>query len=326
MDNRYFIICDSEPFYSNQLAENLSKKTLDFQIHVCNGVEQVKMLAQNGEIYILMIEDQFPIEERNNIPAKYKFVITRRHEEEIGDEEKPIYKYQSSDNIFEEIMKECLEQDEDIFYERTGGVSKLIGIYSPVGRIGKTTFAVTLGKEMAKKEKVLYLNLEEYSGWTERFRKESQYSLSDLLYYAKQEGGNLGIRMEMMIEHFDELDYIFPIPVSKDLKEVSYEEWKDFINILVKRSIYNTIIIDFSECVQGLWDLLQMCTTIYFPICTEPEELAKVSQFEENLKVLGYERLFHKINKIIIEKDINNFVRRIIKKEGKRCVTGGAAS
>ena len=42
---------------------------------------------------------------------------------------------------------------------------KRIAVYSPVGRTGKTGFALALGKEIAKKRRTLYLNLEEYSGF-----------------------------------------------------------------------------------------------------------------------------------------------------------------
>ena len=326
MDNRYFIICDSEPVYSQQLAENLSKKMIDFQIHVCSSLEQVQKLQENGTIHILLVEDRFPKEEREKIEAKYRFVLTQRMEQQKDEHENPVYKYQSSDHIFEEIMKECLKQDETIFYGQSCKGGQLIGVYSPIGRIGKTTFAVELGKEIAKKEKVLYLNLETYSGWKERFLLEGAASLEDLLYYAKQETGNIGIRMEMMIQHFDDLDYIPPLSVSEDLKAVSFEEWENFFEVLLKQSPYQKIIIDFSESVQGLWKLLQMCATIYFPVCEDEESKAKIQQFEDNLKLLGYEELLERINKVEIEKDVDNFVKRLIKKEEKRCDTGRAAS
>ena len=326
VDSRYFIICDSEPLYSQHLAENLSKKMIDFQIHVCSSLDQVKSLKGNGEIHILLVEDQFPKEERDKIEAKYKFLLTQRIITENEDNEIPVYKYQSSDHIFEEIMKECLKQDENIFYGQLNGGVKMIGVYSPVGRIGKTTFAVELGKEMAKKEKVLYLNLEAYSGWRERFLLEESDSLEDLLYYAKQESRNIGMRIEMMVQHFEGLDYIPPLSVSEDVKAVSFEEWKNFFEVLIKQSSYETIIIDFCECIQGLWNLLKMCKMIYFPVCEDEESKAKILQFEKNVKRLGYEEILQKIIKIIIEKDMSHFVKELIEKEEKRCDTSGTAS
>ena len=41
---------------------------------------------------------------------------------------------------------------------------EVIGVYSPIHRIGKTQYALQLAKEFAKKGNTLYLNLEAYAG------------------------------------------------------------------------------------------------------------------------------------------------------------------
>ena len=61
----------------------------------------------------------------------------------------------------------------------------LIGVYSPIHRIGKTKYALELGKELAEKGPVLYLNLEEYAGGEHYFSKEQEQNLGDLLYYVR---------------------------------------------------------------------------------------------------------------------------------------------
>ena len=42
------------------------------------------------------------------------------------------------------------------------GLAKVLGVYSPVGRCLKTSFALTMGKLLAQEERVLYPNLEEF--------------------------------------------------------------------------------------------------------------------------------------------------------------------
>ncbi len=67
---------------------------------------------------------------------------------------------------------------------------RIIGIYSPVGRTQKTSFALTMGQILAKERAVLYLNMESYS--IERLLECSyDRGMSDILYYARQE--NQGI-------------------------------------------------------------------------------------------------------------------------------------
>mgnify|MGYP006877199938 CR=1 FL=1 len=63
----------------------------------------------------------------------------------------------------------------------------VVGIYSPVNRCFKSSLALTIGQVMAKKESVLYLNLEEYSGFTRLINSEYKADLSDVLYLYRQE-------------------------------------------------------------------------------------------------------------------------------------------
>ena len=49
---------------------------------------------------------------------------------------------------------------------------EVIGVYSPIGRSGKTTFAITLGQVLAKEKETLYINMEEFSALSKIFNKE----------------------------------------------------------------------------------------------------------------------------------------------------------
>ena len=101
-----------------------------------------------------------------------------------------------------------------------------------------------LGKELAEKGPVLYLNLEEYAGGEHYFSKEQEQNLGDLLYYSKQETGNLGLRISMMTGQIGNMDYIRPIPVVQDLQAVTAEEWLQLFEQIVEKSIYEVLILD----------------------------------------------------------------------------------
>lgn len=79
------------------------------------------------------------------------------------------------------------------------------------GAVLKTSFALTLGQILAKEKAVLYLNLEEYAGFEELMGKGFSQNLSDLLYFVRQENGNLIYKMNGMIQTVNNLDYIPPV-------------------------------------------------------------------------------------------------------------------
>lgn len=324
MRSRCFVICSKERAYADRLAMLLSEK-IDFQIHVCSSVEQVEMLLKGKEIEILLLEECYY--EKFDAKEIVREVIVLSEEYMDESDTKWIYKYQSADDILSEILKICMEDHHSgIFKQQLYKDSCLIGVYSPIHRIGKTSFAIALGKELAKKERVLYLNLEEYSGWKERYGKNEPYTLADLLYYERQEKGNLNIRLGIMTGDMEGLEYVAPMTISEDLKKVTFEEWKDLLEVLLSQRVYQKIIIDFGECIQGLWNLLNLCQQIYMPVSHQQESYAKILQFERNIEVLGYKELLEKTTQLEITGDMESYVRTLLQKEEQGNDIGRTAS
>lgn len=324
MGSRCFVICDKEQAYADGLALLLAKK-IDFPIHVCSSIEQIDILSKEKGIEILLIGESYPREKYEGIPVREKIILAEDHT--FDEEEKKIYKYQSGDAILEEVMAICLEENSSgMFKQQLYKESCVIGVYSPVHRIGKTEFSIALGKELARKERVLYLNLEEYSGWKQRFSKDEQYTLADVLYYARQEQSNLGVRLGMMTDEMDGLEYIAPMYISEDLKKVTSQEWKDLLEQLLGLKLYKKIIIDFGECVQGLWQLLEMCQKIYMPVNHQQESKAKIAQFEKNAEILGHGELWKKMTQLEFDGDMGSYVRQLLQKEEAENDTGRAVA
>lgn len=178
------------------------------------------------------------------------------------------------------------------------GEGQLIGVYSPVHRIGKTKYALELGRELSKEGPVLYLNLEEYSGTSYYFPEETEHNLTDLLYYLRQDKANIGLRISAMAGRSGALDYISPMPVIQDLRAVEEAEWLRLFEALFDQSIYKSVILDLGDGVNGLYRILRECRTVYTLYTDEPVSLAKLKQYFENLRRTGYEDVLeHTIQK-----------------------------
>ena len=52
--------------------------------------------------------------------------------------------------------------------------------------------------------------------------------------------------------------------------------------------IYKAVILDLGDCVSGLYDILKKCSRIYTPYIQDEISMAKMRQYEENLKTAGY--------------------------------------
>ena len=186
----------------------------------------------------------------------------------------------------------------------------MIAVYSPIHRIGKTTFAFEMGKELAEKQKTLYLNLEGYSALMGEGK-----NLGELLYYVHQEPECLGTRLCMMIKKQDALDYIVPIQMMNDLKEISVNEWKNLLQKILEESIYENVVLDLGDCVDGVFEILRLCDWVYMPVLEDGISHQKVCRYEETILRIGYGDILQKTTKFIVPDDMEEYARKLVREE-----------
>lgn len=317
MNEKNLVICDKELRYANGLSENISARNeFALRVHICTSLESVMKFKKERELHILIVDEAFAYEDREKMAAEQTFVLTRETCLDLGKKEKEIYKFQSADKILSEVFETYCEQtNSNILRNIRKQKKKLLAVYSPIHRIGKTTFAIALGKELAKAERTLYLNFEEYADIDERFVRAEGRNLGDLLYYMRQEGANVPLRISTMLAQTGDLDYISPFLMSSDLKEVSFEEWQSLLAAILEASIYETVILDLSESVQGLFEILQYCDRIYMPVLEDEISKRKLQQFEEVLRRMRLDVLDSKIHRFVAADDMEMYARKLIKEE-----------
>ena len=293
MVSRNLVICDQEERYAAALAHFFMKtKELALGVQVCNSVAQALRLQEESPIDILLIGSGYPQEERQKVRAESVFVLTQS--EDVA---------QSGEAILRDVIEQCQESVEPgNFFLGTVKKEKvrIIGIFSPVHRSRKTGYALRLGKDLAKTYNVLYLNLEMYGGIGGHFPEIGQ-TVADALYYSRQEKKHLRAALAGMVKHMGPLDYLLPMRMSEDLKAVKIEEWMRFIEQIASQSIYEVLILDIDEGIRGVYELLRMCTEIHVAVIKEEVAQAKMFQFEEELHLMGYDDVRHKMIKKELE-------------------------
>ena len=145
-----------------RLAEALLlKREVTAGVRICSSLDMLENLLEIGEVQALLISDEIPYELRKRVFGGRRIVLTRTKCADLGEEEQELRKYQSVDKLTAEIMQAFQKMDIPAGYY---GKGRVLGVYSPVHRVGKTTFSLKLGKVLAEQENVLYLNLEAYAG------------------------------------------------------------------------------------------------------------------------------------------------------------------
>ncbi len=300
MKNRVLAVCDPEETYAGRLMEYLNEKQVSpFYVRAFTSREALRDFAQQEEIEVLLISADMAAEEKESLPAGKKILLTKGQVPEGLEREPAIYKYQSAEKIIREALYYYSEEaspflQASLLKERV----RLYGVYSPVHRTGKTTFSLALGAVHARERRTLYLNLEAYSGFEQMFMTSCEWNLGDLLYFLKKGKQGFLYKLKSMVQSFGNLDYIFPVLSPEDLLAVSEEEWEVLLERLAADAGYECIVLDFSDCVQGLAELLGRCSRVYMPVLEDSVSQAKISQFEKVLEGRGLENLRETIEKI----------------------------
>ena len=215
-------VYDTDPVYAERLSDYVNRKEKGiFFAQAFTSREKLMDFAKGNEIDVLLSGEPVDSGEVSGIPSHQKIYLTEDREKRTGQE---IYKYQSGDDIIREVMAVYCELPgmEPALSALLGKRKRLIGVFSPVGRCGKTCLALAIGLLLAKEEKVLFVSLDTFTGFTELINEPWKRDLSDLIYYYKLGRFN-GIRLNAVTYYLGDLAWLPPIRFPDDYSQITVE-------------------------------------------------------------------------------------------------------
>ena len=292
---RIMAVYDEDPFYADRFAECVNQQEAGFHAVAFSSLAGLRAFSEQQRIEMLLVGDEVEAEALEGIRAGQ--VIRLGETEFPGKEAKTVYKYQATDSVLREVMS-CYQVKEQPVRMAAGGQrSRIIGVYSPVGRCGKTAFAFTLGQDLARSSKVLFLTLEECCALSALTGTEYEGGLSDLLYYYRQ-GEYSHLRLRGVTYSWGDLDYVPPVEYAEDFAYMKGEELAGLIDLIASEGIYDTIVADLGHFFWGTEQFLSLCDVIYTPVQEDPVSLVKLEQWQKYIEASGYGRLLERIRKI----------------------------
>ena len=311
MRAKTLLICDKETEYARRLAEYISSRhEYTFRVHYCDDIETAQTLAGKMTIDYALIDNRFSEEERKAVKADRLFVLTEHPGEEAADAV-TVFKYRSAPQILKQVISTCLNDSQLTGCLQENNRARFICFYSPVGRLGRTSLALSVGKELSREDAVLYLNLcpHESGG---RFEECEAESLEEFVYFMRQEAPNPGLRLKNMTGSVDGLDMLLPFTMSEDLAEVEADEWETLLNVLEQDTGYGVVILDPGESVRGLRGLMRFCDEVFMPVLPD-ETMAKADAFIRELKAHDEADLAGKVHKINMEEDQEKLTCQLVR-------------
>ena len=169
-----------------------------------------------------------------------------------------IEKYQPASGIIREVFALCQKyrkEEQEVF----AAGREVIGIYSPGHSIWQTPFALTLAQALSQRERVLYVNLKECAGFSSWLKESYQRDLLDVMYLCLTGKGNISDCINSAVHRLEGFDYIPPAKDCVCLGQIAGEDYIRFLRLVIEKSGYDIIILDFGMMVPGFMEMLGLC-------------------------------------------------------------------
>lgn len=287
-NKKVMVLCDTEEDYAQLMTEFMKKrKNLPWELRTYTNVQDM-LSMEKQEIEMLVVSESAYGPELQSMCPK-RFVIL--NESGVMKWENLFYvdKYQEAEEIMKQLLGIYTEiADTQLPMLRTNHRTVFIGNYSPVRRCMQTSFAITMSLLLAEKHPTLYLNFEHYAGSAELLPDMQMLDMADLLYFLNAQKDKFRLRLQTILKHRGKLDYIPPMRSGQNLLTVTASEWIELLQKIEELEEYEYVILDLGESMQGLFEILRLCTRVYTLTREDRIAQSKLLQYEQILAMYEY--------------------------------------
>lgn len=290
-------VWDVDAGYARRFADVVNQKEkVPFTVVPFTSLENLREYAKEHAVEILLVSGAVPQQQLKEIGAGTVLTLAEGEIVSSAGSYPSVYKYQSTDGVIREVMSHYCEMPRPVMVA-VGKRAKIIGIYSPVSRCLKTSLALTMGQQLARDEKVLYVDFEVFSGFVSLLGGDGKGDLSDVLYFFRQESLSV-LRLKSMLYDWKDMDYIPPVRYPEDLEQLTGEEAARLVERLASDCGYDYVIVDLGQMICNMIPVLETCDIVYMPVKEDGVSCAKLEEFDQYLDVSHRESLRERIVRV----------------------------
>ena len=289
-------VYDVDACYAQRFADVVNQKAkTPFMVVPFTSLEALKTYGNNHTIEILLVSGAVLQKQIEEVKAQAVVTLAEGEIVSAAGSYPSVYKYQSADTLVREVMSYYCEKPQSQFVA-IGRRAKVLGIYSPINRCLKTSLALTMGQQLAREHKVIYMSFETFSGFRKLISDECRGDLSDVLYFFRQDDFGV-MRLKSMVYSWKDMEYIPPVKYPQDLEQLTGEEAALLVEHMACQCGYDSVIVDVGQVLCNVIPILENCDMVYMPVKEDCVSSAKVEEFEEYLQLSGQETLHQRIYK-----------------------------
>lgn len=293
---RFAFLFDTDYAYASKLGNYLSmNNTFPFVVCVCKTKQELIEMSNRENTSIVLISEKEHI--KSDIFKSNEIILLSEKNTQEFENKKYVNKYQNGEKIVKDILSMLsLSEGMKSIISRKNKL-KVLAFYTPVKRSLSTTMCIAMGQLLGKRTKTLYINFECFSGLKSMLNCDFQKNIGDLLYYMANHNTGFGVTVSGIVESIEGLDIIPSFDNQLDLIEVKSQTWLKLINNIECETDYEYLLLDLSDSVQGLFDILKIADKVITSVDNDEVAIFKLMKYEECLKVSGFEEVIEKTKK-----------------------------
>lgn len=276
-------VFDQDEVFAKRLCNALNKRAdCPYDVRAVSDREDLRRLSAEGRITVFLKGEG--AEERDfDVSLADRVIRLSSVREELGPgTEAQIYKYQPVAGLLRAVLsvtdspREAARTPEAAVPDQG-----LIGVASPVGRCGKTAFAMTLTRLLGEERSVLYADLEACSSLCGLQEGTFSNRLSDLLYMERvsSSGKEPPIAEEEFIKKQWGIDVACPADCPEVLFETPSAEIVRAAERLFHSKPYEAAVLDLGSEYLLIREFIPKLRKLYVPTLPDALSRAKTESF-----------------------------------------------
>lgn len=280
--------------YWVHLVDYIQRKNL-WQVELFTDEKKLWETLQRESYDFLFLEHGMCQDGESNVPVVY-----------FGEGAEEISCYQSRKQILEE-MRAYVERGK----QKSQGKRPLVyGVYSPLGRSGKTSFSLAF----ARRNSFFYMGMEEYG-----IKGKERDKMGELLYHIHNRKEHLIEVMKELSEEWQGIQCI-PSPMFfSDVHLLQEEDFQWFTQEIRNVEEMPSVIIDFGIGSLDHIEVLRFFDRVYVPVLPGDKEAEKIRQFQELFQEVSGDTMekMHYIQVPNLPWQEEGFLEQVVELEGK---------
>lgn len=268
-------ICDTDDAYRERfVAYMVERKGREYVVYAFSSVEHLQEALDAQRFDVAILGRGFGGVEELVCEKNIAFISLKEvapvcvaedssYLVDANEKRVEVFRYQPMEKILHEVTILVGGERGVASQEKTRLLRmQIIGVYSPIQHEMQLPFSLVFAEMLARRQKVIYINLMKNSGFMQAFGLSGEYDMADIIVRLRNKRLCAETFLKCVYES-NRLFYIPPFQNPEHLDEFTYEDMLRMLAFLEDSTDFDVVIFDFGEGMERFAEVIETCSCVY---------------------------------------------------------------